>query len=209
MIGGSQKDLGRPVSHITQNFTGVDLANDAEKVLKGLSPLEKEVRGRDGRWYTVRILPYRTLDDRIDGVVVTFSDVSRLKETENHLRYEKTYAERITETVRHPLLVLDNQLRVLSANRAFHETFQIDPGQMTGQKVYDLGNRQWDNAAVSEPHRQRHQVPARGTPGNPYRSVTERGGLDDLRPRQWHRDRHEICRPCIPGVSSPAQPGEV
>ena len=139
-----ESDLGRPVGHITQNFTGVDLADDARKVLMNLAPTEKEVQARDGRWYTVRILPYRTLDDRIDGTVVTFSDVSRMKEIENNLRFERAYAEKIAETVRHPLLVLDDQLRVLSANRAFYEMFQIDPAQTTARKVYDLGNGQWD-----------------------------------------------------------------
>lgn len=137
-------DLGRPVAHLAQNFTGVDLAADAGKVLQDLSPLEREVQARDGRWYTVRIMPYRTLDNRIDGIVVTFSNVTRLKEIESRLQYEKRYAERVTETMRHPLLVLDGQLRVLSANPAFYETFQVEPDQTTGRKVYDLGNRQWD-----------------------------------------------------------------
>jgi two-component system CheB/CheR fusion protein len=80
-----KSDLGRPVGHFTQNFTGVDLAVDAEKVLQGLQPLEKEVQDRGGRWYTLHILPYRTLDHRIAGTVVTFSDVTRLKEIEDAL----------------------------------------------------------------------------------------------------------------------------
>jgi two-component system CheB/CheR fusion protein len=138
-----ESDMGRPVGHLTQNFTGIDLAADAGKVRDSLAPLEKEVQARD-RWYTVRILPYRTLDDRIDGTVITFSDVTRLKQAENQLRYEKTFAERVIQTVRHPLLVLDDHLRVLSTNRAFQATFEVDPEQMIGQKVYDLGNKQWD-----------------------------------------------------------------
>lgn len=137
-------DLGRPIAHLAQNFTGIDLAADAGRVLQDLSPLEREVQARDARWYTVRILPYRTLDNRIDGIVVTFSNVTRLKDIENRLQYEKSYAERITETMRHPLLVLDGRLQVLSANPAFYETFQVEPDQTTGRKVYDLGNRQWD-----------------------------------------------------------------
>ena len=79
-------DLGRPVGHITQNFAGVDLATDAAEVLKSLSPKEKEIQTRDGNWYTVRILPYRTVDERIDGTVITFSDVTRLKAAEQGRR---------------------------------------------------------------------------------------------------------------------------
>jgi len=79
-------DLGRPVGHITQNFSGIDLAADADNVRRCLSPIEKEVQARDGQWYTVRILPYRTLDDRIDGIVITFTDVTRLKKAEQDRR---------------------------------------------------------------------------------------------------------------------------
>ena len=79
-------DLGRPINHITQNFDGKELAAESERMLKALSPLEKEVQTRDGRWHTMRILPYRTLDDRIDGVVITFSDVTRLKQVEQDRR---------------------------------------------------------------------------------------------------------------------------
>jgi two-component system CheB/CheR fusion protein len=75
-------DLGRPVSHITQNFDGKELAAESENTLRSLLPAEKEVQTRDGRWHTMRILPYRTLDDRIDGVVITFADVTRLKQVE-------------------------------------------------------------------------------------------------------------------------------
>ena len=79
-------DLGRPITHITQNFDGKELAAESERMLKDLAPTEKEVQTRDGRWHTMRILPYRTLDDRIDGVVITFSDVTRLKQVEQDRR---------------------------------------------------------------------------------------------------------------------------
>jgi signal transduction histidine kinase/CheY-like chemotaxis protein len=79
-------DLGRPISHITQNFDGKELAAESTRMLKDLSLTEKEVQTRDGRWHTMRILPYRTLDHRIDGVVITFSDVTRLKQAEQERR---------------------------------------------------------------------------------------------------------------------------
>jgi len=79
-------DLGRSIGHITQNFDGKELAAESEKMLKDLAPAEREVQTRDGRWHTMRILPYRTLDDRIDGVVITFSDVTRLKHVEQERR---------------------------------------------------------------------------------------------------------------------------
>lgn len=75
-------DIGRPISHITQNFDGRQLAAESEKILRTLASIEREVQTGDGRWHMMRILPYRTLDDRIDGVVITFSDVTRLKQAE-------------------------------------------------------------------------------------------------------------------------------
>ncbi|MCE5326589.1 MAG: response regulator [Planctomycetaceae bacterium] len=137
-------DIGRPLSHLTGSFINVDLSIDAQGVLKSLTPLEKEVQAGGGRWYTLRVLPFRTLDDRIDGVVITFSEVTRLKNVQDQLSFEKTYSESVVETVRHPLLVLDEQLHVMLANRAFFETFRVDPGQTIGRQVFKLGNGQWN-----------------------------------------------------------------
>ncbi len=156
-----ESDLGRPVGHITQNFTGGDLAADAETVLKTLSPVEKEVQARNGRWYTARVLPYRTLDNRIAGAVVTFSDVSRLKDTESRLRNEKNYTQSIVDTIHNPLLVLDDELRVLSANPVFCRMFKVQPDEIAGAKLYDLGNGQWD---IPELRSVLHEVADLGQP---------------------------------------------
>jgi two-component system, chemotaxis family, CheB/CheR fusion protein len=136
-------DLGRPVGHITHRFAGIDLAAAAAEVLASLTPAESDQQTRDGQWYTVCVLPYRTLDNRVDGVVITFSDVTRLKLAEQHLRVAKTYAERVIETVRQPLLVLDRSLKVLSANRAFGAAFQVESAHAAGLLVYDLAGGQW------------------------------------------------------------------
>ena len=143
-------DVGRPVSHIFQNIGDQLITTSAESTLKTLATIEKDVRTRSGRWFTMRVLPYRTLDDRIDGVVVTFSDVSRLKEAQERLAYEKTYAESIVETVRDPLIVLDWRLHVLSANAAFYQVFRIEPRDTIGQLVYNLNDRHWDIPRLRE-----------------------------------------------------------
>ena len=66
-------DIGRPMSHFAQRFKGGDLLEDARKVLERLLPSDIEVVDDLGRWYIRRILPYRSDDDRIDGVAVTFT----------------------------------------------------------------------------------------------------------------------------------------
>jgi two-component system, chemotaxis family, CheB/CheR fusion protein len=72
-------DVGRPLSDLATKFIDPDLLDDAQSVLDNLVPVEREVRGDDGRWYARRALPYRTADDRIEGVVITFVDISDRK----------------------------------------------------------------------------------------------------------------------------------
>jgi PAS domain S-box-containing protein len=66
------------------------------------------------------------------------------KRVEKTVRNTEEYAESIVQTVREPLLVLDSELRVISANRSFYQTFQVTPGEVEGKVLYDLGNRQWN-----------------------------------------------------------------
>jgi two-component system, chemotaxis family, CheB/CheR fusion protein len=137
-------DAGRPVTDIASDLFYPDLAADAGEVLQTLAPKETEVAVRDGRRFSVRITPYRTLENRIDGVVVTFTDISAFRELEQELSEARAYAEAIVATVREPLLVLDGAMRVVSANRSFYETFRVPGGEVEGRELYALGNREWD-----------------------------------------------------------------
>ena len=86
-------DVGRPIGDVLRRFTDETLLDDARRVLADLTPLSREVQAEDGRWYIRRITPYRTQDDRIEGVVITFVDVSDLKETEEALRRRQVELE--------------------------------------------------------------------------------------------------------------------
>jgi two-component system CheB/CheR fusion protein len=82
-----QSDVGRPVGHIVSNLIGYDsLVTDAQAVLDTLVPKEMETQSREGKWYTMRIQPYRTLDNVIEGVVITFVDITEAKKTQEKLR---------------------------------------------------------------------------------------------------------------------------
>lgn len=81
-----QGDVGRPLSDIVTDLDYPDLLRDAEDVLRTLVFSEREVATSDGRWYQVKIMPYRTLENVIDGVVITFNDISRAKLLEAELR---------------------------------------------------------------------------------------------------------------------------
>jgi chemotaxis methyl-accepting protein methylase/archaellum component FlaC len=85
-------DIGRPITDLSSDLIYPDLPDDAREVLRKLGYTEKPISSRDGRWFTVRIMPYRTLDDRIDGVVITFWDISvakalegKMQDIQNHL----------------------------------------------------------------------------------------------------------------------------
>jgi PAS domain S-box-containing protein len=132
-------DIGRPIGDVAQKFTDPSFLPDAAAVLQQPITPKTEVQAHDGRWYVRQVLPYRTRDNRTEGVVITFSDVAA-----EALQEARLYAESIVDTVREPLLVLDGDLRVQSANQSFYATFHVCPEETVGRLLYELGNRQWD-----------------------------------------------------------------
>ncbi|MFO7550005.1 MAG: chemotaxis protein CheB [Haliea sp.] len=88
IINVRESDLGRPLSDLTSNLDYPDLHNDALETLRTLAFSEKQIRATDGRWFTVRIMPYRRLDNMIDGVVITLLDITATKELEQALRQD-------------------------------------------------------------------------------------------------------------------------
>lgn len=79
-------DIGRPITDLSSDLIYPELPDDARDVLRKLGISEKPISASDGRWFTVRIMPYRTLDDRIDGVVITFWDISVAKALEGKMQ---------------------------------------------------------------------------------------------------------------------------
>ena len=87
-------DIGRPITDLASDLLYPELVADAREVLQKLGFAEKPVNARDGRWFTVRIMPYRTHDDRIDGLVITFADITVAKTLEAKLRDRHTVLEK-------------------------------------------------------------------------------------------------------------------
>lgn len=143
-------DIGRPLSDIKPNFEGVDLLADARAVLDSLVPKEKEVRTAGNATYLARIAPYRTLENFIDGVVLTFFDIADRKKSETEAKAARDFAENIIDTIREPFLVLDGELRIISASRSYCKFFRVEPKDIVGRYIYDIDGREWDIARLRE-----------------------------------------------------------
>ncbi len=114
-------------------------------MLSTLATQERYLRMMDADTrYLMRILPYRTVENLIDGVVIAFIDVTDLKQAEEAAHNAQVYAESIVETVHESLLVLTTDLRVRSANRSFYEAFHSTPAETEGRLLYELSDGQWN-----------------------------------------------------------------
>ncbi|MEX0802969.1 MAG: chemotaxis protein CheB, partial [Candidatus Binatia bacterium] len=141
-------DVGRPIDDLRPAVEVPDLKALVTEVIDTVQVKEREARDRNGRWYALRVHPYRTGDNRIDGAVAVFVDIDEAKSAQEMLREARDYAESIIETVRDPLLVLDKDLRVVSANQSFYRSFQARPADTEGRFIYEIGNRQLDIAEL-------------------------------------------------------------
>jgi two-component system CheB/CheR fusion protein len=106
-------DVDRPLSDIAPKFADADLTTEAESVLRQLTPVQKEIQTADGRWWLRRILPYRTSDNRIEGVVLTFHDVTGVKQADTHARLLATILINSSDAV----IVHDFEGRITTWNR--------------------------------------------------------------------------------------------
>jgi two-component system CheB/CheR fusion protein len=143
-------DAGRPISHFTTNLRYDRLIRDAREVLETMAPKEVQVQAGDNCWYNLRVLPYRTEDNVIDGVVMTFSDITALKHAEVGLKETRDFAQSIIATIREPLVVLDGEFRVISASQSFYHTFRLNPTETEGRFFYEIGQRQWEIPALRQ-----------------------------------------------------------
>jgi PAS domain S-box-containing protein len=143
-------DVGRPIGHIRGRIEMPKLESQVRTVIESLRPIEEELQDIEGRWYSLTIRPYRTVDNHIAGAVATIQDIDPLKRGLEAAEEARDYAEGMIETVREPLVVLDADLRVQRATPAFYETFLVSREETEGRPLYDLGNGQWNHPRLRE-----------------------------------------------------------
>jgi two-component system CheB/CheR fusion protein len=134
-------DVGRPVGHIVSNLSGYDrLIEDVKAVLDTLVPNEVEVQTKAGAWYLMRIRPYRTLENVIEGAVITFTEITDLRNARTALR-ESEALRRLAAVVRdthHAVLMQDMEGRILAWNPGAERMYGWSEAEALKMNVRDL-----------------------------------------------------------------------
>ena len=142
-------DVGRKLMDIKSDLLEGDLTGPAQNVLDSLAPFEQEVRTASA-FFLARIQPYRTLDNVIDGVVLTFTDITRRIEAEAAGREARILAEGIIETVRELFVVLDGDMHIVTASKLFYQHFQLTPMAVVGKSFFEIQGGRWNISALKE-----------------------------------------------------------
>ena len=136
-------DVGRPLRNLRHNLEFPGLEAFLAEVAGSLRESERQVRDHAGRWYSLRARPYLTLDNQVDGALLSLVDITALKEAEQHITEARDFAQAVVESVP-PLLILSGDLRVQAANESFYQDFRVTPAATEHRLIYELGNGQWD-----------------------------------------------------------------
>jgi two-component system CheB/CheR fusion protein len=147
-----QSDIGRPVGHLVSNLAGYDsLPADTQAVLDTLMPKELEVQTKAGVWYAMRILPYRTLDNVIEGAVITFIDINNLKLAQEALRQsQQKFASIFEKASFAAALATLPDGTIVDVNESFERIFGYNRQELIGRSSREWGLNQIQMAELLE-----------------------------------------------------------
>lgn len=157
-------DVGRPVADLVSNLRYTGLTEDARDVLSTLRPREVEVQTGQGRWRLVRITPYRTSQNVIEGVAISFLDIDRVKRAEL-LAGSHAVADGVMQTAHEPLVLLDEDGSIASANAAFLTLFELNASNVLQTSLLQLAGGLFASADMSA------RLRLLLTEGTPFRGV--------------------------------------
>jgi two-component system CheB/CheR fusion protein len=142
-------DLDRPIGHIKPNIDCPDLEKMILEAIDSVGPVEREVRDHSGHWYSLRIRPYKNVENRIDGAVLTLFDVDVPKRSEQRLRLAQEFTNALMSVIEHPVAILDSALYVRGANESFARAVGVSAGALVGKRFSDFDGG-WNLSALEE-----------------------------------------------------------
>jgi two-component system CheB/CheR fusion protein len=140
-------DIGRPISQIKPNIECPGLEKMITRVIDTVTIQDLNVRDGDGNWYSLRIRPYKNVENKIDGAVLALFDIAS-RRNGLELRQARDVNRALLETLRQPVLLLDGHLRVQAANRAFLRHFQQSAEGLLHRGIFDAASGVWDTAGL-------------------------------------------------------------
>jgi two-component system CheB/CheR fusion protein len=143
MLNLIASDVGRSITDLQPQMELPDLRRLLLDAMESGNRKPRDIRDAYGRWYSLRILPYVGPDGMNDGAVLMLIDIDAAKRGLD-------FAEAIVETVREPLVILNQNLQVVQANKMFYQTFQAVREETEHRLIYDLGNGQWNIPKLRE-----------------------------------------------------------
>ena len=133
-----KSDIGRPFTDLVSDLNYTNLADDALEVLRTLVFIQKQISTKDGRWFSVRIMPYRTYDDRIDGLVITFINISDLKQMEVKLQEVEQVNQMFMNSASDVFIKLSADLKILEFNLKAEHFFGKKKAEVKDQNFVGL-----------------------------------------------------------------------
>jgi two-component system CheB/CheR fusion protein len=131
-------DVGRQIDDIKPNIVVDDLDQLVQDVIETVTTKEVEVQDRSNQWHRLQIRPYKTSDHKIAGAVLSLINIDLLRRAVIDAEWVRDYSASIVEAVQNPLLVLNGQIEVISANQAYYESFQTSKAETERKSLYDI-----------------------------------------------------------------------
>ena len=138
-----EADVGRPITQIRPNVDLPELESMIQDAIVSMRTTELEVRDRSGHWYSLRIRPYRTAENKIEGAVLMLVDIGTIRITSEQLRESRGVNDTFFDTVSQPILLLDSDLNVVRVNDGFCRTFRTDKPSVIGKRLFSLSDGAW------------------------------------------------------------------
>jgi two-component system, chemotaxis family, CheB/CheR fusion protein len=136
-------DLNRSIAHINPNIDCHDLPQLIIECMDSVTPIEREVRDRQGRWFSLRIRPYKSVDNKIDGAVVSLFDIDLLKRSAESTQRAQLFADALLDESSEPVALVESDFKVNKVNRAFAELFGMRAAEFVGRSIPDVGGDGW------------------------------------------------------------------